>query len=332
MNRSNLLGLIIIFLLALTACQSVPVVNKTEGNTMEATQIPTSEPTIEPTKTTTPEPTIEPTATPTPTPEPTVEPTETPTPEPTVEPTSTPTPTPEPVEKTSILGFLQTAVLPVGQTMYVWGGGWNEEDTGAGVEAVTLGISPAWAEFAAKQDATYDYKETKYQIHDGLDCSGYVGWAVYNVLETENGKDGYVLSSTKMAEEFASRGLGEYIPASKMTGWQAGDIMSMKGHVWIAVGMCEDGSVLLLHASPPGVIFCGTELADGSKSMAVLLAERIMQTYYPEWYAKYPECARPHSYLKNSSGMRWNREVLSDKEGLAEMSAEEVISALFEER
>ena len=332
MNRRKLLGLIIIFLLALAACQSVPVVNKTEGNTMEATQIPTSEPTIEPTKTTTLEPTIEPTATPTPTPEPTVEPTETPTPEPTVEPTSTPTPTPEPVEKTSILGFLQTAVLPVGHTMYVWGGGWNEEDTGAGIEAVTLGISPAWAEFAAKQDATYDYKKTKYQIHDGLDCSGYVGWAVYNVLETENGKDGYVLSSTKMAEEFASRGLGEYIPASKMTGWQAGDIMSMKGHVWIAVGMCEDGSVLLLHASPPGVIFCGTELADGSKSMAVLLAERIMQTYYPEWYAKYPECARPHSYLTGASAMHWNREVLSDKEGLAGMSAEEVVSVLFRER
>lgn len=325
MNRSKLLGLIIIFLLALTACQSVPVGSGAEGTTVGPTRIPASEPTAGPTNTATPEPMAEPTSTPTP--EPTVEPTSTSTPTP--KPTETPTPTPEPVEKTSILGFLQTAILPVGKTMYVWGGGWNEEDTGAGVEAVTLGISPAWAEFAAKQDAAYDYKKTKYQIHDGLDCSGYVGWAVYNVLEAENGKDGYVLSSTKMAEEFASRGLGEYFPAKEMSGWQAGDIMSMKGHVWIAVGMCEDGSVLLLHASPPGVIFCGTELADGSKSKAVLLAEQVMQTYYPEWYAKYPECARPHSYLKNSSGMRWNRDVLSDKEGLAELSAEEVVSVLY---
>ena len=317
----------LIFFLLLGACQSVPIMNETENGAEEitATAVP-------PEKTATPSPELTETPTPTmtsePTPTMTPEPTNTPTPAPAETPT--PTPTEAPVEDTkSLLGFLQIAVQPVGQTMYVWGGGWNEEDTGAGAEAVTLGVSPAWAEFAAKQDETYNYQETRYQIHDGLDCSGYVGWAVYNVLESENGKEGYVLSSTKMAEEFASRGLGEYIPAKEMTYWQAGDIMSMKGHVWIAVGACEDGSVLLLHASPPGVIFCGTELADGSKSLAVSLAEHMMQTYYPEWYAKYPECSRPHSYLTNSSAMRWSREVLSDKEGLAGMSAEEVVFVLY---
>jgi len=233
------------------------------------------------------------------------------------------------VNKKSVLGFLQTALQPVGKTMYVWGGGWNEEDTAAGVEAVTLGVSLAWEEFAAKQDASYDYNKTRYQIHDGLDCSGYVGWAVYNVLETENGKEGYVLSSTKMAENFAERGLGEYLPVTEVSHWQAGDIVSMKGHVWIAVGMCKDGSVLLLHSSPPGVSFCGTKLADDSKSQAVILAETIMQTYYPEWYEKYPECARPYSYLKGVGMMRWNRETLNDEEGITECSAEEVISLLF---
>lgn len=315
----SILVLSAVLLLLLSACESSPAINYI---TPTPTSEPTSEPTCEPTSEPTPEPTSEPTLTPTPTPEPT----------PTCEPTATPTPVAAVEDTKSLLGFLQIAIRPVGQTMYVWGGGWNEEDTGAGEEAVTLGISPAWAEFAAKQDSAYNYKETKYQIHDGLDCSGYVGWAVYNVLETENGKEGYVLSSTKMAEEFASRGLGEYIPAKEMSRWQAGDIMSMKGHVWIAVGMCEDGSVLLLHASPPGVIFCGTEHADGSQSLAVSLAERIMQTYYPEWYAKFPECARPHSYLTKSSAMRWSRDVLSDEEGLVNMSAEEIISVLFEER
>lgn len=249
-------------------------------------------------------------------------------------------PVPEPEEaanaeetqenKPSLLDFLRIACLPVGQTMYVWGGGWNEEDTGAGIEAVTLGVSPAWADFAEQQDTSYNYKETKNQIHDGLDCSGYIGWAVYNVLETVNGKDGYVLSSTKMAEEFANRGLGEYIPAQEMRHWQAGDIMSMKEHVWTVVGMCDDGSVLLLHSSPPGVSFCGTELADGSKSMAVLLAEQIMGTYYPEWYRRFPKCAVPQLYVTESSAMRWSREVLSDEEKIAEMSAEEVSSLLLE--
>jgi len=316
----------LIFFLLLGACQSVPIMNETGNSVGEitVTEVP-------PGQTSAPEETV------TPAPEPTMVPTLTMMPEPTKIPTliGTPTPTMTPVpvsaavEKTSLFGFLQIAMQPVGKTMYVWGGGWNEEDTGAGVEAVTLGVSPAWAEFAAKQDGTYDFRETRYQIHDGLDCSGYVGWAVYNVLESESGKEGYVLSSTKMAEDFASRGLGDYIPAKEMTHWQAGDIMSMKGHVWIAVGMCEDGSVLLLHASPPGVSFCGTELADGSKSKAVLLAEQVMQTYYPEWYVKFPECARPHSYLINSSAMRWNREVLDDEEGLAGLSAEEVISVLY---
>ena len=188
------------------------------------------------------------------------------TPPATVPPTTVPPTTVPPTtvpDTVSILDFLKVAVQPVGSTMYVWGGGWNEEDTGAGIEAVTLGVSPQWAIFAAQQGSGYDMDDTRYQIHDGLDCSGYVGWAVYNVLETENGRPGYVMASTKMAQTYADMGLGTYIPASEMTTWQAGDIMSMKGHVWIVVGQCDDGSVLFLHASPPGVMFSGTKLADG---------------------------------------------------------------------
>lgn len=230
----------------------------------------------------------------------------------------------------SVLNFLQTAIRPVGSTMYVWGGGWNEEDTGAGVEAVTLGVSDRWAEFAAQQDENYNFDTTRYQIHDGLDCSGYVGWAVYNVMETSNGRPGYVGASSKMASDLAARGLGQYIPVEYLTSWQAGDIMSMDGHVWIVVGMCDDGSVLLLHSSPPGVVFSGTSLPDGSDSQAVLLAEQIMSTYFPSWYAKYPDCDCSHTYLTSSSAMRWSRDVLTDEEGLCGMSAEEVIGVLFD--
>lgn len=229
----------------------------------------------------------------------------------------------------SLLDFLKIAIKPVGSTMYVWGGGWNEEDTAAGIEAVTIGVSPRWAEFASVQDASYDYNDTTYQIHDGLDCSGYVGWAVYNVLETQNGQEGYVLSSSKMASNYANRGLGTYISAGNIDRWQAGDIMSMSGHVWIVVGMCEDGSVLLLHSSPPGVIFCGTNLSNGNKSQAVIRAEEIMSTYYPSWYAKYPDCARPYWYLTNSSAMRWNRETLNDNENLSSMTANEIVDLLY---
>lgn len=250
-------------------------------------------------------------------------------PEPSTETSIPSTTMPQEPEQVSILDFLEIAAAPVGSTMYVWGGGWNEADTGAGIEAVTLGLSERWAAFAKEQDSGYNYKNHRYQIHDGLDCSGYVGWAVYNVMETENGGEGYVSSSTGMAQALADRGLGEYISREDMDRWLPGDIMSMKGHVWISLGMCGDGSVLLLHSSPPGVIFCGTALADGSDSQAVKLAQTIMSTHYPDWYARYPDCSRPASYLEKSSAMRWSTNVLADEEGIRQMSAEQVVNLLF---
>lgn len=237
----------------------------------------------------------------------------------------------EKVER-SLLDFLKIAKVPMGSTAYVWGGGWNKEDTGAGKEAVTLGPSPRWAEFAALQDKDYNFKNTRYQIHDGLDCSGYVGWVLYNTFECENGKKGYVMSSSRMAEHFSRCGFGDYTPAKEVCDWRAGDLMSMKGHVWLVVGMCEDGSVVLMHCSPPGVILSGTKLSDGSNSLAVALAEKYMREYFPQWYEKYPCCERDYSFLSQSSRMRWNRETLSDDEGLSLMTAEEVLALIFEEQ
>ena len=37
------------------------------------------------------------------------------------------------LEKT-LENLLKTALLPIGKTMYIYGGGWNEKDTGAGIE------------------------------------------------------------------------------------------------------------------------------------------------------------------------------------------------------
>lgn len=230
----------------------------------------------------------------------------------------------------SMENLLYTAKQPVGTTMYIWGGGWNEEDTGAGIEAVSIGVSPAWASYAAAQDASYNYKNTRYQIHNGLDCSGYIGWLVYNVFHTKDQEMGYVQKATTMAEIFAGYGWGSYTPAGSVTDWQAGDIMSMKGHVWMSLGMCEDGSVLLMHASPPGVRISGTRNTDGSDSQAVDLARKYMSSYYPDWYNRYPECGVDHNYLDTSAQMRWSDTVLSDESGIRQMTAEEVCAFLFE--
>lgn len=235
----------------------------------------------------------------------------------------------------SVARLLLLAREPLGQTMYVWGGGWNEEDGGAGREARTLGLSPAWKKFADQQDETYDYRRTRFQVHDGLDCSGYMGWVVYNLMEMKSGEPGYVISSTEMAADFADRGFGEFTEAGKVKDWKAGDIMSMEGHVWMALGSCEDGSVVLIHSSPPGVRLCGTRLPEDqsspkNQSQAERLAEKYMKNNYLDWYKRYPEAGSDYRYLIDSSRMRWSNEVLSDAEGLREMDAEEVLKWMFD--
>lgn len=236
-------------------------------------------------------------------------------------------PQPEHLREFSMERLLRTSLLPVGQTMYIWGGGWNQDDAGAGIEAVTLGVSKRWAEYAAWQTEQYDFDQTRYQSHDGLDCSGYIGWLLYNVFHTRNGETGYVVGASKMARACAARGWGYLVQGD----YRPGDICSMEGHVWMSLGRCPDGSVLLVHASPPGVRICGTYLDDGTKSEAVKLAEQVMQRQYPAWYSRYPECGVGYFYLEDSVSMRWYTDEETDPYHLQEMQAEDVIHFLYPE-
>lgn len=246
----------------------------------------------------------------------------------TTPPTETVTPTPAATELPTMEKLLQTALLPVGNTMYIWGGGWNEEDTGAGPGATTMGLRPEWAAFAAQQSENYDYKNHRYEILNGLDCSGYAGWVIYNLFEQKAGKEGYVYKSTDMAAEYSNLGWGELL--ENPDSFLPGDIVSIKGHVWISLGMCADGSTLLVHASPPGVSICGTALTDGRKSQAVALAEQYMEAHYPQWQAKYPDREVGTSYTQNTTVMRWFENTLPDAAEYQAMSAEEILQTLFE--
>ncbi len=235
--------------------------------------------------------------------------------------------------------FLQTALEPVGTTMYIWGGGWDSEDSNAGATSTRIGLSPTWERYARLQDETYDFEEHKWERENGLDCSGYVGWVLYNTFETKEGKTGYVMSSTDMAETYADWGFGKRIKRPKE--FLPGDIVSMEGHVWISLGTCEDGSVLLVHSSPPGVMVCGTEVPENNrqykdrqteiertKSIAIQLAENYMQEYHPDWYERYPNCSKPSTYLENVTLMRWNERTLIDAKTFQNLSAEEVLEYL----
>ena len=238
--------------------------------------------------------------------------------------------------KSTLKKFLLTALKPVGSTMYVWGGGWNDEDNGSGCDATTIGVSRQWKKFFKKQNSSYNYRNTRFQIHDGLDCSGYVGWCIYNILEVESGQPGYVMLAQNMAKNFASRGWGSYTAAGNVRDYQAGDIMSSSGHVWIVVGRCEDGSVVILHSSPPGVQLAGTPTPGGRQnSQAVTLARNYMQKYFPEWYGKFPDCARGSSYLTSYGQMRWDlsgKVIMSDPENYRNKSANKILRNLFRSR
>lgn len=235
--------------------------------------------------------------------------------------------------KSTLKKLLQTALKPVGSTMYVWGGGWNEADTGAGKTARTIGVSSKWKAFFKKQTSSYNYNTTKYQIENGLDCSGYIGWSIYNILNTRSGNEGYVMKASNMASNFASRGWGTYTYKTGVKDYRAGDIMSMPGHVWMVLGQCKDGSVVLLHSSPPGVQISGTATRSGNRnSQAIALAKKYMKKYYPEWYKKYPDSSKGSSYLTQSSRMRWDlsgKSIMSDPDGYRKMSAEQILQDLF---
>ena len=240
--------------------------------------------------------------------------------------------------RSTVKNFLRTAIAPIGNTMYVWGGGWNKADTAAGKEARQTGLSDKWRSFAKDKKASYNYRDYRYLIHKGLDCSGYVGWCVYNVNNTENNRKGYVYSASKQAEKFSKMGFGSYLPADKVKDYKPGDILSSTcsccGHVWIVIGQCDDGSVVLAHASPPGVQLSGTVTPEGKKnSEAYKLADKYMKKYYPAWYKRYPEVSKGATYLSHYGQMRWNTEglgcILSDPDGYRNMSAEEVLEDLY---
>ena len=160
------------------------------------------------------------------------------------------------------------------------------------------------------------------------------------MINTENGKKGYVYSASKQAKQFAGLGMGEYTDRTDVKDYRPGDIMSSTcsccGHVWIVIGGCDDGSVVLVHASPPGVQLSGTVASDGTKnSEAYKLAKKYMKKYYPAWYNRFPEVSKGATYLSHYSRMRWYTEgdgvFLSDPDGYADMSAEQVLKDLFGE-
>lgn len=247
-----------------------------------------------------------------------------------------------PYGKSTVKNFLRTAISPIGSTMYVWGGGWDSHSASAGRSARRIGLSKRWRSFAKKQTSSYNFSNHLYQSDDGLDCSGFVGWTIYNVMNTTFNQKGYVYFSRTQAGNFAGFGFGTLRNQKWVKNYKPGDIMSATcncgecRHVWIVLGECEDGSVVLVHSTPSGVQISGTVDKNGKKkSEAYKLAKQYMETYYPSWTKRFHVICKDETYLTHYSQMRWTttgeKAVLSDPDGYQNMSAEEVLADLFEE-
>ena len=227
--------------------------------------------------------------------------------------------------------YLNAAFMPVGKCLYVYGGGWNEEDTAAGDSAKMVGLSKQWSEFYMQNTSSYDHKKYRYSINDGLDCTGYIGWTMYQLFQDKYSDNGYVIKSNNMALKYSHMFGGTYIDKQSVKDYQCGDIMSCNGHAYIVVGACDDGSVVLLHSSPPNVSLCGTYTISGNaNSRAVAIAKTYMSKYFKQCYMKYPDCSRNSSYLTNYNQMRWNEDVIADTDGYRNMSADDILFDYFE--
>jgi len=254
----------------------------------------------------------------------------------------------------TLKNFLATAMEPVGTTLYVYGGAWNWQDTGSSDQATSIGVPQSWIDFFQLQNANYDYKNPdpsnsyypfgrwNQYYFAGADCSGYVGWVVYNVMNTKNGETGYVQEATTMAQQFADLGWGTKTQNIQRSEFKPGDIMSMNGHIWICLGACDDGSLVILHSTPSnsineqsggGVQING--VGDRKNCKAAQLARTYMSKYFPEWYKRYHDVYKNyHSYTSFSGStagkFRWNLSgVLRDPDGYAEKNADEILADLF---
>lgn len=256
--------------------------------------------------------------------------------------------------KRTLKNFLATALEPVGTTLYVYGGGWNWQDDGANAAAVSPGLSPYWTTFFQRQDEDYSYRSDadfsrSWYSHNGwneygwagLDCSGYVGWVVYNLMHDTPGLPGYVQNATGMAQDFARRGWGKWIRDDRT--FHPGDIISMSGHVWICLGTCGDGSLVILHSTPSpsktGALGGGVQISavgEREDCEAYCLARTYMERFYPAWSARYAAVCRSYADYAVLAGklrtgkFRWDLYgTICDSDGISGMMAEEILRSLF---
>ena len=230
----------------------------------------------------------------------------------------------------TIRNYLLQALQPVGQALYVWGGGWND--------STRKGVSPSWKAWYDSQSSSYDYNYYRDLSTEnrakGLDCSGFVGWACYQALHTKSGEGyGYTVVSGEIGSSYSSWGFGNIITQAKLadTDWRVypGDVGYNDGHTWIILGQCADKSAVIVHSTPQaGCQIAGTPTPSGDyTSQAIALAEKYMSRY--SGYSKYDYHTSSGNYIRNGNYLRWNRSTLADPDGYLTKSADQILLDIF---
>jgi len=260
---------------------------------------------------------------------------------------------------TTLKNFLQTAMTPVGTALYVRGGGHNWQNDGAGPQAMSIGLPEEWVAFFQSHDEQYTYDDpdtsrTYYPYggwneyyYAGADEEGYVVWALYNTMYDASGQDGGFIAGG-IGQNLAERGWGSWTDfdlLAEETGavLLPGDLLSGEGQVWISLGTCSDGSVLLLGSAPtesrsgqPGGGVQLAALGTGKNCRAYRLARQYMSFCYPAWYERYEAALLdPESFFESGerSCFRWYLSEesggLTDPDGYAGLLPEDILLDLF---
>lgn len=235
---------------------------------------------------------------------------------------------PKPVAQTgtkTIKNFLAGALKPVGQALYMWGGGHGYDDS------VRNGISSKWQSFYLSQSSSYNYRNyndlSAANEAKGLDCSGFIGWATYQTMRTYS-----TCVSGEIGALYKGRGWGSTVTQNYLskTGWKVypGDIGYDDGHTWLILGQCSDKSAVIVHSTPnAGVQISGTCTPGGDyDSQAVALANKYMSRY--AGYKKYEYRTSCGNYIRRGNYLRWNS-TLSDPDGFKNKTADVILKELF---
>ena len=243
-----------------------------------------------------------------------------------------PTPSTNTGTKT-IKNYLLGALQPVGKALYVWGGGWNDS-TRKGLSQTMTDWYNKWS----SNPSAYNYNNYRdlstSNRAKGFDCSGFVGWAAYQVMQTQSNVGyGYTVVSGEIGSYYSGKGWGSIVNQSYLSqnGWtlKPGDIGYNSGHTWIVIGQCSDKSVVIVHSTPQaGVQISGTTTPTGDySSQAVALAKKYMSMY--AGYNIFNYHPSVGNYIRNGNFLRWNSSVLSDPDGYGNKTADQILYDLF---